>query len=304
MISGVRYREIVQCVLICIEEAGITSLPVDPKIIASKANIGVTPWRPTTLGVSGFLMRVGQEFGIGYSTAISNKGFENFTISHELGHYFLDGHPDAIFANGADRHYSRSGFVSDDKHEREADAFAAELLMPEKFFKDALRKSGAGFAAIQSLAESGRTSLVATALRFVKSTGDPVAVILSSGPAIEWCFVSNELAQCRGVYTLGKGSPLPSSGATAQFNRDASKIQRADRVETFCSLRDWFERAPYVEFQEDVVGLGHYGKTLTVLFTEEALNDEDEAEEEEDDAESGLPSSRWRRRDRTRRGYE
>ena len=133
----------------------------------------------------------------------------NFTIAHELRHYFLDGHPEAIFSSGNDRHYSRSGFVSDDKHEKEADAFAAELLMPEKFFKEALRKCGAGFAGIQYLADLGRTSLVATAIRFVRITGDPVAVILSSGNEIDWCFVSKELLQCRGVYILAKKTILP-----------------------------------------------------------------------------------------------
>ena len=50
-----------------------------------------------------------------------------------------------------------------------------------------------------------------------------------------------------------------------------------------------------------MAGLGHHGKSLTVLFIEEALNDEDEADEEEDDAESGMPSSRWRNRHQTRR---
>ena len=71
-------------------------------------------------------------------------------------------------------------------------------------------------------------------------------------------------------------------------------------MESHCSLKYWFEDAPDIEFQEDVVGLGHYGKTLTVLFTEEALNDDDEADEEADDAVSGMPSSRWRQHDRER----
>jgi hypothetical protein len=65
-------------------------------------------------------------------------------------------------------------------------------------------------------------------------------------------------------------------------------------------LNDWFENAPDVEIKEDVVGLGHYGKTLTVLFTEELLTEEEEHEHEEDDMVSGLPSSRWRARDKAR----
>lgn len=65
MISSLRQREIALCALSCIEDSGITSLPVNPQIIASKANIGVMPWKPTKLGISGFLMRKGQEFGIG-----------------------------------------------------------------------------------------------------------------------------------------------------------------------------------------------------------------------------------------------
>jgi len=300
MISSLRQREIELCALGCIEDAGITSLPVDPKIIATKARIAVMPWNPTKLGVSGFLMRKNQEFGIGYSTAIGNRGFENFTVGHELGHYFLDGHPEAVFADG-DTHYSESGFVSDNKHEREADAFAAELLMPGKFFRDALNQSGSGFAAIQKLADLGNTSLVATGIRFVKTTPDPVAVILSSGDRMDWCFLSNELRKCRGVFNLGKGTVLPRESATARFNGDGGNIQRTENIETHCSLRQWFDDAPDVEFQEDVVGLGHYGKTLTVLFTEDALSDEDESEEEEGDSASDLPSSRWRSQDRDRR---
>jgi hypothetical protein len=101
------------------------------------------------------------------------------------------------------------------------------------------------------------------------------------------------------VQVLAKGTPLPTNGATARFNREALRVERAEKVESDCSLSDWFERAPDTEFQEDVVGLGHYGKTLTVLFTEEALRDEDE-DEEDDDAGSGMPSSRWQRYDKDR----
>ena len=301
MISGVREKEIVRIAWECVQDCGFSALPVKPGLIATSADISVVPWKPTKLGISGFLMRVGDKFGIGYSAAIENDGFINFTIAHELGHYFLDGHPEALFASGSQYHYSESGFVSDNVLEREADVFAAELLMPEAFFKNALRESGTGLTGILRLAELGCTSLVATAIRFAKMADEPVAVILSSGAQVDWCFISKALRECRGVYNLGKRSFRPPQSATAKFNRDAGKIERGENVEDFCSLSQWFERAPDVEFQEDVVGLGHYGKTLTVLFTEEALSDEDEDDEEDDDAETGLPSSRWRSRDETRR---
>jgi len=297
MISGVREREIIQCALNTIKSAGYSDLPIDPRKIAGPehARIELMSWKPTKKGVSGFLMRQGESFG--YSTAIENEGFINFTIAHELGHYFLDGHIEALLRNGNDTHFSSSGFVSNNLHEREADQFAAELLMPEPFFKAALRQRGSGFDAIQNLADLGRTSIVATAIRYAKLADDPVAAILSSGNQIEWCFLSPELRGCRGVYNLGKKDFVPTGSATQKFNRDADRVALGEKVEQFCTLKDWFERAPRIEIQEDVVGLGHYGKTLTILFTEEALDDETtEEDDEEYGGDEGLPSSRWRDR--------
>jgi len=295
MISSVREREIHQCALETVAKAAFNGLPVDPRKIAKDKDIELKPWKPTKAGISGFLMKQQDAFGIGYSTAIENEGFINFTIAHELGHYFLDGHVEALLQNGSGIHFSASGFVSNDIHEREADAFAAELLMPEPFFKAELRKSGSGFSAIERLSGLGHTSVVATAIRFAKLADDPLAAILSSGNQVEWCFLSPELKECRGVYQLGKKSFVPCGSPTGKFNRDGARVLAGGKVEGSCSLKDWFERAPDIEFQEDVVGLGHYGKTLTVLFTEEALDDKD-MEDEGDDEDRGLPSSRWNQR--------
>ena len=63
-------------------------------------------------------------------------------------------------------------------------------------------------------------------------------------------------------------------------------IQSCDGVS---SLRDWFTYRRDVDLREEVVGLGSYGKTMTVL-TSETFADEDEEEEELE--ESWRP--RWR----------
>ena len=39
-------------------------------------------------------------------------------------------------------------------------------------------------------------------------------------------------------------------------------------------MADWPEQEPYL-VREDVVGLGHYGKCLTVLFTDEPIEADD-----------------------------
>ena len=269
MISRSRAQEIRECAWKIVTESKFSELPVDPKRIAKKFRIELKPFKPSKPGISGFFMRVGVNFGIGYSTAIKNKGFVNFTTAHELGHFFLDGHAELLEKKIA-WHFSSSGFVSNDKHEREADLFAAELLMPEPFFRKAistLPPRNMGFAAIQHLAELGRTSLVATAISFAKFTDVPAAVIFSSGSRVESCFLSPGFCLFPGVERLRKNCVVPTHTGTAKFNKTATQALTRRRTQNTCSLRSWFERAPNVRIQEEVIGLGGYEKTLTVLHT-------------------------------------
>ena len=109
-------------------------------------------------------MRQGNSFGIGYSTAIRSLGFQNFTVAHELGHYLIDDHPLAILGTG--KHFSRSGYISNDRYEEEADAFATELLMPWKLIDPLIRaRGGGGFGTIKAIADGSESSLLASAIR-------------------------------------------------------------------------------------------------------------------------------------------
>ena len=58
-------------------------------------------------------------------------------------------------------------------------------------------------------------------------------------------------------------------------------------------LDEWLDGAPRIEMKEDVVGLGHYGKTLTVLFTDADVESEDP--DQEDDS-----FDRWQRWEKRR----
>ncbi|MFO7906191.1 MAG: ImmA/IrrE family metallo-endopeptidase [Pirellulaceae bacterium] len=250
-------------------------LPVDPFKIAEREGIVVRAKKTTTPGVSGLLMKVGDTFGIMYAMHLSNDGFIRFTVSHELGHYFLPGHAEHLFAGGVTLHESHSGFISHDQYEIEADSFAASLLMPPKLFRQAMRNAGIGFTAIETLTDTCRTSITATAIRYATHTDDPVAVVVSPSDRIDYCFMSENLKNIRGLQWIRKGELLPNDTATWRFNRDPANIESRERVESACSLDDWFDGAPDLEVNEDVVGLGSYGKTLTVLFSDEPIDGED-----------------------------
>jgi Zn-dependent peptidase ImmA (M78 family) len=260
-----------------ITDRGINALPVCPFAIAKDKDIEVQPRQSDRPGVSGFLMRVGNQFGILYATHIKNDGFIRFTVSHELGHYFLSGHCEHLFPEGVILHESRSGYLSHDPRERQADTFATTLLMPEHLFIPVLRNAGSGFEAIESLARTCRTSITSTAIRYARFAEDPVVVIVSRGNTIDYCFVSGAMEEIRGLRSLRKGTVIPPTSLTATFNKEEANIVGGSQDGGYSQLDDWFDGVPSgIEMKEDVIGLGTYGRTLTVLFNEEGLPDEDD----------------------------
>ena len=240
----------------------IAALPVNPFAIAEHRDIMHQEKPGLTPGVSGCLMKVGDAFGILYSCRFASEGFKRFNVAHELGHYFLPGHIDALFANGQQFHQSESGFTSDDKYEREADGFAASLLMLKLLFKAECAKCGEGLDAIETLADLCVTSLTATAIRFAKLCDEPVAVVCSKGDRVQCAFMSKQLQDYRGLTWIRKGSGLAAGTATANFNKGEDNVRKGKRVRSTYTLDTWFDGGGDAELNEDIVGLGEYGKTL------------------------------------------
>src|SRR5258708_2200140 len=125
--------------------------------IATSRDIEVKAKPDTAGGVSGMLLRYGDTFGIAYATHIPSEGFQRFSVGHELGHYFLDGHIDHVLPKDG-VHTSYAGFVSADPYELEADQFAAVLLMPSAPFKHAIARQDPGLEVVESLASLGKAS--------------------------------------------------------------------------------------------------------------------------------------------------
>jgi len=266
------------------------TLPIDPIAIARGKGIEVVAKPAQDAGVSGMLIRVGQEYAIAYATHIDNEAFQRFSVGHELGHYCLPGHPEAVIGpTGV--HQSRADFRSTDRYEIEADRFSAGLLMPRHLFAPAIARVGQGFAAVESLANLCKTSLHATAIRYAQCSPDPTAIIVSMGDRIAHCFMSDELKTLDGIDWLRKHEAVPRGTATYAFNQDASNVGKGKRTDGTSNLQDWFGGNYDIEVTEDVIGLGSYGRTLTVLYDIE-LPDEEEREQESSMRDSWTPRFR------------
>jgi hypothetical protein len=258
-----------------VRERRISAFPVDPLAIARDLDIEVMAKPASAKGVSGMLLRVGDSYGIAYATHIDSPGFQRFSIAHELGHYFLPGYLDAVLGD-RDVHESHAGFGSTDRYELEADHFAAALLMARRLFSAALRRAGDGIVAIERLAGICVTSLIATAIRYTQCTSDPVAIVVSTGGSIDYCFMSDALRDHDGIDWIRKRRAVPRTAPTFAFNSDPNKVRRAARIEEESNLQTWFGGLRSIELREYVIGLGRYGKTLTVLHGIDLPDDEDE----------------------------
>ncbi len=276
-------------------DRGIDTLPVDPIAIAEDAGILVKAKPDTAPGVSGMLLRHGDSFGILYATHVPNKGFQRFSIGHELGHFFLDGHIDHVLPEGARSHASRAGFVSPDIFEREADHFSAGLLMPTGPCRKLLAKPEPGLAAVEAMAAACRTSSTSTAIRYAALADDAVAVIMSTAGVVDYCFLSDTMKTLPQLTPPRKGSPVPRGTATHAY-ANGGAVGHNGSTEAECDVMDWLGGNRSMPATEEILHLGSYGKTLTVLtiasLLDETFHDEDEDEDDADLEERWTPRFR------------
>jgi Zn-dependent peptidase ImmA (M78 family) len=134
-------------------------LPVDVVAIAKSMGISVEP--SLAMDESGVIENTVMGTLIQYSASESPVR-QRFTIAHEIGHYAL-GHLNAAGKKYRDTPENFSSGAAPE--ERQANAFAAKLLMPEKVVKFAVNEKG--FNTLKSLAKLFNVSEVAMKYRLV-----------------------------------------------------------------------------------------------------------------------------------------
>ena len=114
------------------------------------------------------------------SPSITSMTRTRFTIAHEIGHLFLH--------HGNSKCISTDFDLWRDKHieEIEANAFAAELLIPYQAVVPEIKQQDLSYALAVSFAERYITSISTSAIRLVKLDKGMSAVVYHNGVRIAW----------------------------------------------------------------------------------------------------------------------
>ena len=111
-----------------------------------------------------------------------------FTLAHELGHYFIDTHRIGLKNGLLEPHPSLTNKAQYFSIEREADYFAACLLMPEERFRKDIGNKKFGIEVIDYLRTEYKISRTACALRFADIGNYPLLIVYAENNIIRWSY--------------------------------------------------------------------------------------------------------------------
>ena len=190
----------------------------------------------------------------------SDKARLRFSFAHELGHYFIDEHRNAL-KKGKSLHKSYYRFLRKNIVEIEADHFASNLLMPTSRFKQFAQTKRFDFSVIDSLTKEFGTSLSATLLKFIETDIYPIMVVFSKNNIIEHYWASHDFPYK--FFIEHSSKKLPPLTVAGDFFNHGIKCEETETVEAsewFSSFNDIrgikvFEKCIYPTFNNVVISV-------------------------------------------------
>ncbi len=114
---------------------------------------------------------------------VPEAGRRLFTLAHEVGHFIMPGHGrEASLCRAAD---IETWDASVRATEREANEFAASILMPEAVCRPFVREEPS-MRVVDAMREACGTSLTATLVRYVRMSSFAVAMVRVEGGVVKW----------------------------------------------------------------------------------------------------------------------
>ena len=218
-------------------------------------DLGVNVIEGNLKAAAASLVKIGKHATI----RVSNDNFyeyrNRFSIAHELGHFVLK-HGISIQRVCSDEDmmnwYKKS-------EETEANFFAGELILPKSLIEKRCDVAEVDFRPIKQLSKEFRSSLTATAIRFVRFCPEICAVVFSKDARVKWFYgsedwwpfiqIGSKLDARTVAYSFFKGKTLPDD--PIEVDADA-----------------WVEEDGLDEIVEHSVSSKYLNFVLTILWIE------------------------------------
>lgn len=243
-------------------------------------------------GCDGLLIRpIGVARGlVAINAKIRSVERKRFTLAHEIGHFVLPGH-EGSSAACAPADIEGWGRALRER-EKQADEFAAELLIPEEY----LRRNASGvrpsLELLSRIASDRKTSFSAAGWKFCDFTSERCALIWSRDGRIEWPKPSKEFE-----YFLRRKNLLDERSLAAQSFRDKKRVPPGE-----VAAEIWLDSQNLIEdatIHEDSRWLPSYESVITLLTIPKRIelrtDYDDEDEEPLDPSDFTVYRRRWPR---------
>jgi Zn-dependent peptidase ImmA (M78 family) len=183
------------------------------------------------------------------------KARVRFSVAHELGHFCIPSHLNETYSCSIEdlNHYQENKPV-----EKEANEFAAELLIPQQWITQAIKSQDVSMQLIKTLAEEYETSLTATALKVTTDCPDRIAVVYSNSGKAVW-FKKSKTFNIH--INTGKLSNLSLAGKLSQPTALYPEMKGAVPLEAWT-----YDIRNYEHLVEESLYMPYLNSVLTILM--------------------------------------
>jgi Zn-dependent peptidase ImmA (M78 family) len=203
------------------------------------------------------------EWGIFYNGK-ANPERRRFTIAHELGHFILHRGRQQSFS--CDKESVYSGIDTIRAIERDADAFASNLLMPGDLLREWISNQQIDLHVLSAIAKRFKVSFEALCIRFIKFTPQRAILVYWDNGYVKYEWRSSSAIKTRARIRRNADPQEPLPGTLAA---DASVGQEWGGTEMSAAI--WCpEEAQHMKLREFKHSYGARDRVLTLLLLEGA----------------------------------
>lgn len=204
-------------------------------------------------GAQGRLVRNGRKAILTVSNRISFLERRRFVIAHELGHHEL--HANVMQLDVCDE--KKIDEVYDQATEREANAFAAEFLMPASLWNKHVDVRQPRFEVISTLAKEYEVSLTSAAIRFVKLSPERCALAFVKHGRVKWSVASGDQWE-----RVERERELDSYTLASDYFKKGRVTDEPEEV----PARAWFHRCDVTDVFEQVRPMPNFNAALALIW--------------------------------------